>query len=214
MTKNQPLTEKDLQPYEADFMETIVALDKQDMDEWEYEDYVNAAHVVIEAKIYTQWVLGKITYKVAHYYPQSIEQFAKDVKLSPSSLRTYSSVYQTFIKANPDFSPERYYGAMPWGVIAYVAKASRKNGSNPVQVLDDLADKGVSSIKHAHKEVKEEETGNKAPNKPKAQFKYKETSKKWDLVLMADNLTEDIDWNRFVQKYYGFMKEYILENDM
>lgn len=158
-------TKKEIAEYELPTMEHLKLIDSQDLSKASYEELVQMGIDAIEAKGYTQWVLGKLADRIAHppseklavegeetattIQPKrtALKDYANSIGAAYASLTQYAYVYRKYTDIDPAFHPLSYkYGAVPWGVIALVASKS----DNPIQLLAELHDAGqTKSIEQA-----------------------------------------------------------------
>jgi len=169
----------------------LMLVDKTDLIHQEYNDLVQMAREVIEVKVYTQWLLGKIGDAVSKKHGD-IKKFAEDIELGikVGSLYQYIFTYRAYTKEDPNFTPDRYHGSVPWGMLQYVGSKS----SEPIKKLNKLIDAGVRTAEGAIRSIKTEENGESIPFKPKVSFKWDIDKKKWVIHISVEDW-EVIDWS-------------------
>lgn len=180
----------------------------KNIDHWDYDMLVTMGNAVVEVKGYSQWLLGKLGDKASVKYG-AMTQYAKDIGCRVDSLKMYIMTYRRFIEADPNFTPDRYHGAVPWSVIQMVGTKSRaieeRLGDNAVETLDDLATKNVRSEEHAYRELKKKETGQDVPRKPKIKLKLNNDASKW--IIITNSADWDlIDWSEVREDLINYLK--------
>lgn len=168
--------------------EVLLYIDKTDLDSLEYNDLVELGRSVSEVKMYSQWLLGKLGDKVSEKYGD-LTKFSKEINQVYEAVQQYVNTYRKFIAEDPDFTPDKYHGSIPWGMLQLIATKT----DTPVTLLNELADKGVSSIEHAYREIKTKQTGIEVPKRPKINFKWDGDTGKWKIKLLPEDL-DLIDW--------------------
>jgi len=172
-------------------------VDKVDLNELGYEDLVEMGRGVNEVKGYSKWLLGKLGDKVAEKYGD-LARFARDIKELSGSLEQYVFAYRKYTSEDPDFTPDKYYGQVPWGMILLVAGKTDK----PVTMLNELVENGVVSTEHAYREIKTKETGVNIPAKPKIRLVWNMETEKWKLKVKSEE-ARLIDWSEVKEWIIG-----------
>lgn len=191
MVKVKKALKKDSKQFEpvAIHGSIVNEVDRFDLKEVEYDTLVQMGIEVSEAKIYAQWVLGKLGDTVATKYGD-LEKYSKEVRQNRAVMDQYMFVYRKFMKEDPTFTPQKYYGSVPWGVLQIAAYKS----DNPQDFIEDLRDKGAEvSIESAHRANKEKETGESVPMKPRIGLKWNEETNKYKIKLDLKDF-DLIDW--------------------
>ena len=168
--------------------EMLSYVDKADLKTMEYDMLVTLGREVSEVKVYTQWLLGKLGDSVSTRYGKLIE-YAKDIGQIYQVLQQYVNTYRKYTAEDPNFSPDKYFGSIPWSMLQMVATKSDK----PIELLNKLADKGIHSVEAAFREIKHEETGKDVPRKPHIMLRYDADSNKWKFEIDQKDL-DLIDW--------------------
>lgn len=169
--------------------EVLSYVDKTDLNSLSYDELVELGRGVNEVKGYSKWLLGKIGAQVSVKFGD-LAKYAHDIREVYDSLLRYVHAYEKYTKEDANFSPDNYYGHVPWGMILLVAEYS----DNPVTTLNELVDKGVSSAEHAYRELKTKETGKVVGKKPRISLVWNEESGKWKIELKQTDLPL-IDWS-------------------
>lgn len=179
----------------------VLAYDEADREEWTSEMYAAAGEEIARLKIYSQWILGKFADEVTEKWGDCAD-FARDIKLPPSSVREYRRVYRSFVmdsaRKGIDFKPD---GAVPWGVMQMAAGTQ-----SPIETLEGLASKGAVTISEAYREIKESETGKPVPKKPQLKLSWDEETGKWKLVLAQEDLPK-IDWTEVKEQLMAYLAD-------
>lgn len=169
----------------------ITQVDRVDLQDIEYDTLVQMGIEVSEVKVYSQWVLGKLGDAVSTKYGD-LTKYSNEIRQKPSVIAQYVKVYRKFTQEDPTFTPEKYAGSIPWGVLQLAASKS----DNPQGLLDELADKGMEgSIEGAVRGIHEinDPDGTKVPLKPKIKLHWDMEVKKYKIVLDPEDL-DIIDW--------------------
>ena len=179
--------------------EVLTFIDKTDLSSLEYDDLVQLGLSVTEVKTYTQWLLGKLGDRITGKYGD-LTKYAKDIHQNYEVLQQYMNTYRKFIREDPNFSPERYAGALPWGMMQLVATKSDK----PIELLDDLIDKGVHTQEGAYREIKTRQTGKEIPSKPHIKLQWDAEKEKWRINI-ADEYLDMIDWSAIREQLMSYL---------
>lgn len=182
---------------------TVIAqIDKLNLDEVEYDTLVQMGIEVSEAKVYAQWVLGKLAHTVTNKYGD-LTKYANEIRQKPAVLKQYSHVYRRFIEEDPDFTPEKYVGSIPWGVLQLAAAKSEK----PQALLEDLQDKGMEgSIEGAVRGIHEiNNPEDKVPAKPKFSLVWNTDVKKYKMRLNPEDF-DIIDWTDIKEQLHDYLE--------
>jgi len=180
--------------------EMLTFTDKADLKVMKYDELVEMGRGVTEIKIYSQWLLGKLGDAVATKYGNLVT-FAKDINQIYNVLNQYVYVYRKFTKEDKTFTPDKYYGAVPWGVLQLVAAKTDK----PVELLNELIDGGVNSFSHAYRKIKEKETGQTIPAKPRVSLQFDNEVMKWKIKLRPEDL-DLIDWSNVREQLLDYLR--------
>lgn len=180
--------------------EMLGYVDKADIAHAEYYVLVEMGLGVNEVKTYAQWLLGKLGDAVSDRYGDLVK-YAKDIGYIYSSLKQYVFVYRQYTRSDPNFSPDKYYGHVPWGMLQVVASQS----DAPINDLDELVDKGVTSIEGAYRGLKEKQTGITVPRKPSIRLIWNNEIGKWRMALAEKDL-DLIDWSNVKQQLLEYLR--------
>lgn len=164
--------------------------------EWAYEDYITAAQDAVNLKHYAQWVIGGLAHEVYNKFGVT-QEFADALKLTVGTIYQYRMTYKKIITSDPNFE---FDGFFPWTVLHIASTYSK----NPAEDLEELRDKGISSIKGAYRHIKGKVTGNDAPPKPRVSLRYNPETNKYNLMIPSTDLIL-IDWTTFKNE----MKEFL-----
>lgn len=182
---------------------TVIAqIDKLNLDEVEYDTLVQMGIEVSEVKVYSQWVLGKLANAVTNKYGD-LTKYAQEIRQKPAVLKQYVHVYKRFTEEDPDFSPEKYAGSIPWGVLQLAAAKSEK----PQELIDELSDKGMEgSIEGAVRGIHEinDPNGEKVPPKPKFSLVWSVDAKKYKMKLNPEDF-DIIDWTDIKEQLRDYL---------
>lgn len=161
----------------------LLHIDKVDLSSLSYEELIEMGRSVMEVKMYTQWILGRLGAEVFTRYGE-VADYAKKIGTPKGSLYQYVYVYKQFTNNNPDFHPEKYYGSIPWGMLHMVATKT----DEPEKLLNQLVDEGATSMESAYKKIKEKETGRVIPPKPSVIFQWDDNRGKWMIKFRTQDL--------------------------
>lgn len=180
--------------------EILLYVDKTDLEPLAYDELVELGKGISEVKIYSQWLLGRLGDKVMQKYGD-LKKYAHDINQVYEVLQQYMNTYRKFTTEDPSFTPDKYYGGIPWGMLAMVASKSE----TPVTLLNELADKGIHSIDGAFREIKTKETGVVVPTKPKLNLRFDEVSGKWKIVMRSEEFNL-IDWTDIKEQLVKYLE--------
>ena len=183
LVKVQPKKLVSVQP------EMLLFVDKADLEALDYDQLVEMGRGVGEIKTYTNWILGKLGSSINKKYGD-IGKFAKDINQNVNALFVYMHTYNKYIKEDPDFTPDKYYGRVPWGLIQLVASKS----DTPGKLLNELDEEGNTSIEGGYRHIKTQQTGIEVPKKPSVKLVWEEGSDKWKIKMNFKELPL-IDWS-------------------
>jgi hypothetical protein len=195
MDKNKLLTPVNIRP------DILLDVDKMDLKELSEDDLIELGRGVTEVNTYSQWILGKLVNEVAQRRGD-IEDYANKIGQRRDKLYQILYVFRKFTKEVPNFNPSDYYGAVPWGMLQYVASKSEE----PVKLLNELIDEGVISQPAAIRKVKEKETGTIIPPRPRVNFKWNEAKGQWTIKFRLDEMPL-IDWEEARDDVLGAFKK-------
>jgi hypothetical protein len=179
--------------------ESILFADKSDLDALDYDALVELGRSVSEVKTYAQWVLGKLGDKAMQKWGD-LEKYAKDIGMIYEVLQQYMNTYRKFVAEDPAFTPDRYFGGVPWGLLQMVATKS----DTPITLLNEMVDQGATTIPQAYKKIKEKETGKTLPNKPRVNLKLDEESGKWKIKILPEEM-DMIDWTDIKEQLVNYL---------
>ncbi len=202
-------TEKALEAVPVE-IQNLNYIDKIDLSTVDYEQLVEMGRSAGEAKIYSQWLLGKLS-KAVMDNPKKygeLTQYAKETRVEYNSLKNYLYIYRRFTDQNPNFNPMAYYGSVPWGVFALVAAKAGSTKQSPEALLNDIVEKNkASDTKVSYSEVKEKENTLKGiPDMPKIKLRWNEKKKKYDIKLLETDFAL-IDWSMAGEEFFSYLKE-------
>ena len=167
--------------------EILSFVDKTDLGSLDYDELVNLGRAVNEVKTYSSWLLGKLGDAEMKKYGD-IKKYALDIGQNLQVLYNYITAYRKYTAEDPDFTPDKYFGQVPWGMLYLVSQQDR-----PVTLLNELVDKGVKSMEHAYREIKKKAGGKEVPKKPRIVFSWNSGIGKWNINLDQKDL-DLIDW--------------------
>jgi len=167
--------------------EILSIVDKTNLESLEYDGLVELGRGVNEVKTYSSWLLGKLGDSVTKKYGD-IKKYANDIGQNYQVLLNYTSAYRKYVDEDPSFTPDKYFGQVPWGMLYLVSQQDK-----PVTLLNELVDKGVKSMEHAYREIKQKNGGVEVPRKPKILFSWNSEVSKWNINLDQKDL-DLIDW--------------------
>lgn len=178
----------------------IKIIDRQNLEEAEWTLLVQMGQDAGEVKTYAQWILGKLGDAVAKKYGD-LKKYADEINQKYEVLNQYVYTYRKFIQEDPDFHPSKFAGSVPWGLLQIAASKS----DSPQKLVEDLQDKGIHTINHAYKEIKEQETGIKIPQKPKINLYWNPDSRKFKIRLNPEEL-DLIDWTDIKNQLMNYLE--------
>ncbi len=159
-------------------------IDQADRTDWSYDQYIDMGIEAVQAKSYSQWIIGMLATEVAHRWNND-QQFGDAIGVNRDSLRVYRHIYKRFTEQDKTFVPPMN---MPWGVLSMAAKTE-----NPVETVQRLEDNNNMTMESAYRDIKTEETGVSPPRKPRVRLKWNDETHLYDLDI-ADEDLENIDW--------------------
>jgi len=179
--------------------ELLSMVDRIKLDELDFNALVELGKGVMEVKTYSNWILGKLGDAVSSKYGD-IDAYAKAINQNRGVLDQYIYAYRKYTNEDKDFSPDKYYGRVPWGLIQMVASKS----NTPGKLLNELVDQGATTIPSGYRAIKEKESGQKVPRKPKINFKWDDKSTKWKIQLRPEDL-DLIDWRDIKEQLLTYL---------
>lgn len=174
----------------------LITIDKQDLKEVTYEDLIQMGIDLSEVKGYTQWLLGKLGDTVTgseNSKKGDLKDYAFKIGQKYAVLNQYVYTYRKFIKEDPAFHPNKYYGSVPWGVLALVATKKEK----PQTFIEELREQNKEvSLEMAYREIKRQESPNEAepPKKPSISLYWDKNKQLYKLVMDSADFPL-IDWS-------------------
>ena len=183
--------------------EVLLYADKTDLDSLKYDELVELGRGVSEVKIYSQWMLGKLGDKVMKKYGD-LTKYAKDINQNYEVLQQWMNTYRKFTTEDPNFSPDKYHGMIPWAVLQLVATKS----DTPVTLLNELTDKGINSFEHVYREIKTKQTGKEVPKKPRINLKFNDELGKWKIRILPEDL-DLIDWTDVREQLINYLNSLV-----
>jgi hypothetical protein len=175
-------------------------IDRHSLEDADWNLLVAMGQDASRIKTYTQWILGKLGNAVAKKYGD-LKQYADEINQKYEVLNQYVYTYRKFIQEDPSFHPGKYAGSIPWGMLQLAASKS----DSPQKLVEDLQDKGIHTINHAYKEIKEQETGIKIPQKPKVNLYWNPELRKFKISLNPDEL-DLIDWTDVKNQLMNYLE--------
>ncbi len=154
------------------------SIDRQSLDEADWNLLVAMGESASEIKTYTQWILGKLGDAVSQKYGDLVK-YANEIGVNYDSLRQYVYTYRKFISEDSTFHPHKYFGAASWSILALAATKS----INPGALVNELQDKGIYTLKHAYRAINAGETEYGIPKKPVIDFEYDPQTKKYKFIM-------------------------------
>src|SRR3990167_5696509 len=110
---NQIIPDK-FEPVEVN-VDLLNIIDRQELEEEPYDTLVQMGIDASEIKGYAQWILGKLGSVVSKGGYGTLEKYSKEIRQNYNSMQQYVNIYRKFIKEDPDFTPTKYAGSVPWG---------------------------------------------------------------------------------------------------
>lgn len=184
----------------------ITQVDKFDLENTEYETLVQMGIEVSEVKVYSQWVLGKLANAVSNKYGD-LKKYCTEIRQNYKVIEQYLNVYRKFIKEDPEFTPGKYAGSIPWGVLQLAATKS----DNPQKLIDGLQDIGMEgSIEGAVRGIHEinDPDGEKVPAKPKVSLLWDIEVKKYKMKLNSEDF-DLIDWTDIKEQLSAYLESLV-----
>lgn len=163
--------------------EMLRYVDSADLESWDYDALVEAGRSVIEVKTYASWLVGRLGDAVSKKRGD-LMNYAKDINQDYGALQQYVNAYRKFTREDPNFSPDKYFGQVPWGLMQLVATSS----DTPIKLLDELVDKGAKTIQSAYREIKKK-AGKEMPRKPHIAFHWDDEGGKWKLMIKPEDFS-------------------------
>lgn len=178
-------------------------VDKLDLSNVEYEALVQMGIDVSEAKSYAQWVLGKLGAAITDSAKHGdLKKYCNDIRQDYRSVVNYVTTYRKYITEDPTFSPTKYAGSVPWGVIALAATSS----DAPQKVLDNLQDTGNdTNIESAYRKIMTDKSGIEVPAKPKLHLNWDQEVSKYKLRMNPDDFPL-IDWSDIKEQLKAYIE--------
>lgn len=182
--------------------EILSFVDKTDLGSLGYDELVDLGRGVNEVKTYSSWLLGKLGDAVMKKYGD-LKKYASDISQNLQVIYNYVSAYRKYTEEDPNFSPDRYFGQVPWGMLYLVSQQDK-----PVTLLNELVDKGVKSMEGAYREIKQKEGGKEVPRKPKIMFMWNLEIGKWDINLDQKDL-DLINWKGVKEMLVNYLNSLV-----
>jgi len=181
---------------------SLRVIDDQNLMEQDYEVLVQMGIDARETKTYSQWIMGKLSFTILEKKHGDLTKYAKDINENYEVLRQYGTTYKRFIEEDPDFHPDKYQGAIPWGVLQLAANRSDK----PQELVNELHDNGKTSFESAYRDIKSKETGKEIPSKPKASFKWNGETGKYEISISEKYFEVIGNWKEFGAKLAVYLE--------
>lgn len=175
--------------------EMLSGIMASDRDDWTYDMYISAGMEAVNIRGYSGWIIGLLASEVEPKYG-SVKDFSNEIHASYGMVRVYKHVYERYTREDKNFAPDGFF---PFEVLKIVASTE-----NPIETLDDLRDKGITSVEGAYREIKTQKTGIVVPKKPVIGLYWDEESKKWKLRLNPDDIPE-IDWSDVSEQLVDYL---------
>jgi len=170
----------------------LQSIEGRDLETESYDTLVQMGIGASEVKTYTQWILGKLGHAVMRKYGD-LKKYAAEIRLDYGALRQYMYTYRKFTQEDSEFHPEKYYGSVPWGVLALAATKTDK----PQELLGKLQIESKEvSLAAAYREIKRLESPNnqQPPRKPVVKLQWDKNSNLYRLVMDRRDFPA-IDWS-------------------
>jgi len=177
----------------------LAYVDKAELEELNYDDLVNLGRGVNEVKTYSSWLLGKLGNSVANKFGDA-KRYAADIGQNYTVLWNYVGAYRKYTKDDPTFSPDKYFGQVPWGMLYVVSQQEQ-----PVKLLNELVDKGVKTMEGAVHEIKVQKGLEIPPKKPKIVFIWNPEETKWEIDISEEDF-HLISWKSIKTKLMGYLE--------
>lgn len=189
------MNKKDITPIEIN-TDLIKTINWQELQKANWELLVQMGQDALEIKTYSQWVLGMLGDTVMRKYGE-LKKYATETRQDYGALRQYMNTYRKFALEDTDFHPNKYYGSVPWGVLALAATKS----DTPQKLVDDLQkDNKEVSLQTAYREIKRLESpdGKEPPQKPLVKLQWDKNSNLYTLIMNPKDFPS-IDWTAVKQ---------------
>jgi hypothetical protein len=187
--------------------EVLSIIDKADLLTLDYDALVELGRGVTEVKTYSNWLTGKLGDAIIQCHETHKEKYgdlvkyASDIGQNHGSVEQYVYAYRKYTKEDPKFSPDNYFGRVPWGLIQLVASKSE----TPGVLLNELVDKGITSMEGGYREIKTRQTGEDVPRKPRVKLVWDENSKKWKIKIKNEDM-DLIDWGEVREHLVAYLQ--------
>jgi hypothetical protein len=197
-TKNKKST--DLVSVQPEMLSYVDKMSATELEEQDYEALVEFGRGINEVKAYSQWLLGKLGNAVSNKHGD-LYIYAREINQIPQVMDQYVYTYRKYTREDPNFSPDHYFGQVPWGMLQLIASKEEK----PITTLNELVDKGIRSIEGTYKEIKTKQTGKEVPHKPRIRLLFNDESSKWKLFLKPEDL-DLIDWTDVKEQLMNYLQ--------
>lgn len=196
-------TQKAIQGYDLTPSERLKEIDSMDLGKLSFDECVQLGMDVTELRGYSGWIIGKLADRIANppldklsaegeetdgeirVDSGALKRFANSIGVAYTTVRQYASTYRKYIAADPNFHPLNYHGSVNWTIMNLIGSKVE----NPVEVLNELHDKGqTSSVEQAAVALKELQTPKEGdvsniPAKPKIGLEYNPSNNLYKLVI-------------------------------
>lgn len=189
------MSNKNIVPVEIN-TDLIKTINWKELQEADWSTLVQMGQDAGEIKTYSQWVLGMLGHTVMRKYGD-LKKYATETRQDYAALRQYMNTYRKFTLEDSGFHPNKYYGSVPWGVLALAATKS----DTPQKLVDDLQKENKEvSLKVAYREIKRLESpeGKEPPRKPTVKLQWDKNSSLYKLIMDPKDFPS-IDWTAVKQ---------------
>lgn len=172
--------------------ELIKTINWQELEKADWESLVMMGQDIGEIKTYTQWALGMLGHTIIRRHGD-LKKYASDIRQKYGSLRQYMYTYKKFVLEDSNFHPNKYYGSVPWGVLALAATKSDK----PQKLVDELQKEGKEiTLETAYREIKKMESpeSKDPPRKPVVKLKWDKNTNLYKIEMNPKDFPS-IDWS-------------------
>lgn len=182
---------KELEPIEVN-PSILTNVDAYNLEDANYDLLVQMGIDVSEVKTYAQWLLGKLANHVVKKNGD-LDKYAQEINQNRNTLEGYMSIYRKYTNEDPSFTPQKYYGSVPWGVLALVAHKSDTPGEL-VEELHSKSENGRLTLKGTYRDIMKKKTDVEVPKKPYISLKWDINVNKYRLGIDPNEL-DLIDWS-------------------
>lgn len=200
-------TIKAIENYDLTSSNRLKEIDAMDLSKMSYDECVQLGMDVTELRGYSGWIIGKLADRIANPPLDklseegtetdgeikvdlgALKRFATSIGVAYQTVRIYASTYRKYIQEDPNFHPLNYHGSVNWTIMNLIGAKVE----NPVQVLNELHDKGqTTSVEQAAVALKELQTPKEGdvsniPEKPKITLEFNPNNNLYKLVIAIED---------------------------